>query len=71
MSSSVFPAAASYPPVLGEYAYYHQKSTATPYMTQSYRLIHFSLARPLDPLPPHVAYRGLVPQGMIAAPHLI
>ena len=71
MPYSVFPPAASYPPVLGEHAYYHQKSTATPYMTQSYRLINFSLPVPLDTLPPHVAYRGIVPRGMIAAPHLI
>ena len=70
MPHSVFPPTASYPPVLGEYAYYHQKSARIPYMTQSYRLINFSLAKPLETLPPHVAYRGIVPQGMIAAPHL-
>jgi hypothetical protein len=40
-------------------------------MTQSYRLINFSLPEPLETLPPHVAYRGIVPQGMIAAPHLM
>ena len=70
MPHSGFPPAASYPPVPGEYAYYYTKSMKTPYLTQSYRLINFSLPEPLDDLPTHVAYRGIVPQGMRAAPHL-
>ena len=70
MPHSVFPPTASYPPVTGEYAYYNTKSTRTPFMTPGYRLIHFSLAEPLDDLPTHVRYRGIVPPGMTSAPHL-